>query len=188
MIKILLRRQNRGEFMTLDEAIAHAREKAKEKRKEMQCKTCKLFVRSDLHPLQGYCRKNEFHSIEIDSWSKVCSEYVPKEMCKCAEEHEQLAEWLEELKFLKQWKSDIMEEFCKYDVSSFEELVTNARNKAIDDFANGISEYLGVENATKYGNKNVEQQRISYDTLMKYEIADAIEDVAEELKAGVTNA
>ena len=50
-------------------------------------------------------------------------------------------------------------------------------NKAIDDFANGISEYLGVENA--------EQQRISYDTLMKYEIADAIEDVAEQLKAGV---
>ena len=87
--------------MTIDEAIAHAREIAKEKRKEMQCKTCKLFARSDLHPLQGYCRKNEFRSIEIDSWSKVCSEYVPKEMCKCAEEHEQLAEWLEELKAIK---------------------------------------------------------------------------------------
>ena len=84
--------------MTIDEVIAHEREKAKEKRKEIQCKTCKLFVRSDLHPLQGYCRKNEFHSIEIDSWSKVCSEYVPKEIRKCAEEHEQLAEWLEELK------------------------------------------------------------------------------------------
>lgn len=60
-------------------------------------------------------------------------------------------------------------------------------NKAIDDFANGISEYLGVENATKYGNKNAEQQGISYDTLMKYEIADAIEDVAEQLKAGGMN-
>ena len=87
--------------MTIDEAIAHAREVAEEKRKEMQCKTCKLFARSDLHPLQGYCRKNEFRSMEIDSWSKVCSEYVPKEMCKCAEEHEQLAEWLEELKELR---------------------------------------------------------------------------------------
>ena len=83
-----------GGRMIIDEAIAHEREVAKEKRKEMQCKTCKLFARSDLHPLQGYCRKNEFRSIEIDSWSKVCSEYVPKEMCKCAEEHEQLAEWL----------------------------------------------------------------------------------------------
>ena len=51
-----------------------------------------------MHPLQGYCRKNQFHSIEIDSWRKVCGEYVPKEMCKCAEEHEQMAEWLEELK------------------------------------------------------------------------------------------
>ena len=45
------------------------------------------------------------------------------------------------------------------------------RAEAIDDFANGISEYLGVENATKYGNKNAEQQRISYDTLMKYEMS-----------------
>ena len=61
------------------------------------------------------------------------------------------------------------------------------RAEAIDDFANGISEYLGVENATKYGNKNAEQQRISYDTLMKYEIADAIDDIAEQLKAGVKN-
>ena len=61
------------------------------------------------------------------------------------------------------------------------------RVEAIDDFANGISEYLGVENATKYGNKNAEQQRISYDTLMKYEIADAIDDIAEQLKAGVKN-
>ena len=89
--------------MTIDDAIAHAREKAKEKRKEMQCKTCKLFSRSDVHPLQGYCRKNEFRSIEIDSWSKVCSGYVPKEMCKCAEEHERLAEWLEELKEYQQY-------------------------------------------------------------------------------------
>ena len=55
-------------------------------------------------------------------------------------------------------------------------------NNAIDDFANGILECLGVENATKYGNKNAEQQRNSYDTLMKYEIADSIEDVAEQLK------
>ena len=60
-------------------------------------------------------------------------------------------------------------------------------NKTIDDFSNGISECLGVENAIKYGSKNVEQQRMSYDTLMKYEIADAIEDVAEQLKAGITN-
>ena len=158
--------------MTLDEVIAHAREKAKEKRKEMQCKTCKLFVRSDLHPLQGYCRKNEFHSIEIDSWSKVCSEYVPKEMCKCAEEHEQLAEWLEELKFLKQWKSDIMDSFCKYDVSSFEELVTNARNKAIDDFVKEICKMI------------VQSENNGNYRFYAVEIKQAIDDLAEQLKAG----
>ena len=48
---------------------------------------------------------------------------------------QQITEWLEDYKHIKQWKSDIMDSFCKYDVSSFEELVTNARNKAIDDFA-----------------------------------------------------
>ena len=149
--------------MTIDEAIAHAREKAKEKRKEMQCKTCKLFVRSDLHSLQGYCHKNEFRSIEIDSWQKVCSEYVPKEMCKCAEEHEQLAEWLEELKFLRQWKSDVMDDFCRYDVGSFEELVTNARNKAIDD----IKEKL-MQNGFIYTQHAL----------------DVFNEIAEQLKAG----
>ena len=62
------------------------------------------------------------------------SPYYNTDCIKCAEEHDQIAEWLEELKFLKQWKSDIMDSFCKYDVSSFEELVANTRNKTIDDF------------------------------------------------------
>ena len=61
-------------------------------------------------------------------------------------------------------------------------LIRNERKSVIDCFTNRLSEYLGVENATKYGNKNAEQQRNSYDTLMKYEIADSIEDVAEQLK------
>ena len=59
---------------------------------------------------------------------------------------QQLAEWLEELKFLKQWKSDIMDSFCKYDVSSFEELVTNTRNKAIDDFVKEYKRKTPMEN------------------------------------------
>ena len=144
--------------MTLDETIAHEREVAKE-----------IYVEAML------C-----HANPDDGNLDDCIER--------GKYHEQIAEWLEDYKRIKQWKSDIMDEFCKYDVNSFEELVTNARNKTIDDFANGISEYLCVENATKYGNKNAEQQRISYDTLMKYEIADAIEDIAEQLKAGDTDA
>ena len=59
---------------------------------------------------------------------------------------------------------------------------TYSRNKAIDDFSNLIKEYLGVKNCTKYGNQSGEQQRKSYDTLMKYEIANAIDDVAEQLQ------
>ena len=90
--------------LTIDESIAHAREVAERNRK--QYKNCPADRRG----------------IE----NQTCEQ--------CAEEHEQLAEWLEELKFLKQWKSDIMDSFCKYDVSSFEELIANARNKAIDDF------------------------------------------------------
>lgn len=108
-------------------------------------------------------------------------------------QHEQLATWLEELKMYKslaprelvseKQKNDRAIEYNK----GFDYGFKTGYNKAIDDFANGISEYLGVENATKYGNKNAEQQRISYDTLMKYEIADAIDDIAEQLKVGVTN-
>lgn len=71
---------------------------------------------------------------------------------------------------------DKIEELSKYAERQY--------NKAIDDFADSLVKYLGVENATKYGNKNAEQQRNSYDTLMKYEIADSIEDVAEQLKDG----
>lgn len=99
--------------MTLDEAIAHAREVAERNRK--QYKNCP--------------------SDRTDIRHQTCEE--------CAEEHEQLAKWLEDYKHIKQWKSDIMDEFCKYDVSSFEELVTNTRNKAIDDF---VTKYMFCDN------------------------------------------
>ena len=124
--------------MTLDEAILHAREVAVRNRK--QYKNCP--------------------SDRTDIRHQTCQE--------CAEEHEQLAEWLEELKFIRQWKSDIMDEFCKYDVSSFEELVTNTRNKAIDDF---VTKYKFCDNRSIQCRKALN-------------CADCI---AEQLKAGVTN-
>ena len=70
------------------------------------------------------------------------SEKQEHEFCDYQNYHEQIAEWLEDYKHIKQWKSDIMDSFCKYDVSSFEELIANARNKAIDDFAIKICEIL----------------------------------------------
>ena len=125
--------------MTLDEAIAHAREVAEEQRK-----ACDLAW----------------------VWDN------PDNIKKCAEEHEQLAEWLEELKFLKQWKSDIMDSFCKYDVSSFEELVTNARNKAIDDFVKEICKMI------------VQSENNGNYRFYAVEIKQAITDIAEQLKEG----
>ena len=124
--------------MTLDEAIVHAREVAERNRK--QYKNCP--------------------SDRTDIRYQTCEE--------CAEEHEQLATWLEDYKYIKQWKSDIMDSFCKYDVSSFEELVTNARNKAIDDF---VKEYKSCDNRSIQCKK----------------FLNCADCIAEQLKAGITN-
>ena len=99
----------------------------------------------------------------------------PDNIKKCAEEHDQLAEWLEELKFLKQWKSDIMDSFCKYDVSSFEELIANARNKAIDDFVKEICKMI------------VQSENNGNYRFYAVEIKQAIAEIAEQLKAGAKN-
>ena len=117
---MLLHRENRGEIMTLDEAITCAKEISSRDFNDMI-----------------YC-------------------------IKCSEIHGQIAEWLEDYKHIKQWKSDIMDSFCKYDVNSFEELVTNTRNKAIDDFVK------------EYKRKTPMENRL-------------IDELAEELKAGITN-
>ena len=61
--------------MTLDEAIAHAREVSSEQKRR-----------------SGVCIQNDS---ECDKFSACL---------KCAEEHEQLAEWLEELKGLRTYK------------------------------------------------------------------------------------
>ena len=41
---------------------------------------------------------------------------------------------------------------------------------------NELLKQYGLENATKYGNKNADQQKHSYSTMMMYEIADMIKD------------
>ena len=124
---------------------------------------------------------------ELQEEINLCNKYfIEEDMHKESTEHERLAlkivtmcmqtlsalkdGELEELKFIRQWKSDIMDEFCKYDVSSFEELITNTRTKAIDDFVKSIRDivfdYYTNEAYIKYN-----------DLLMK----------AEQLKAGVAN-
>ena len=104
---------------------------------------------------------------ELAYAAKLDNQHVFDVCIQNIEEHEQLAELLEELKFLRQWKSDVMEKFCKYDVSSFEELVINARNKAINDFIHACDKECGYY---KGENKNLTRECM----LM----------VAEMLKAG----
>ena len=130
---------------------------------------------------------------ELQEEIDLCNKYfIEEDMHKESTEHERLAlkivtmcmqtlsalkdGELEDYKHIKQWKSDIMDSFCKYDVSSFEELVANARNKAIDDFVAEIEKEYDNDycpNVSDY---------------LDYEIS--IRDlfkIVEELKAGITN-
>ena len=131
--------------MTLDDAIEHEKELAK----EIYIEAMLCHANPDDGKLDGCIERGRYH--------------------------ERLAEWLEELKFIRQWKSDIMDEFCKHDVSSFEELVTNTRNKAIDDFVKEICKMY------------VQSERNGNYRFYSAEIKQAIADLAEQLKAGVIN-
>ena len=104
--------------MTIDEAIEKESNIAKENQKIVDTQ----IVFDNVSISELYCDDTEVIEEHLSNYKK------------CAEYHEQLAEWLEDYKHIKQWKSDVMDDFCRYDVSSFEELVANARNKAIDDF------------------------------------------------------
>lgn len=132
---------------------------------------------------------------ELQEEIDLCNKYfIEEDMYKESTEHERLAlkivtmcmqtlsalkdGELEDYKHVKQWKSDIMEEFCKYDVSSFEELVTNARNKAIDNFVKKISESnQGHWRVTRYEHGEAVSETMSYDI-------GTIELIAKQLKGG----
>lgn len=88
---------------------------------------------------------------------------------------EQIAECLEELKFLRQWKSDVMDEFCKYDCNSVGEAIHNGYIKAIDDFVKAIVDRGLSANDDKY-------YITHYDNYLK-----VIKELAEQLKAGGEN-
>lgn len=85
----------------------------------------------------------------------------PDNIKKCAEEHDQLAEWLEELKSYRE--IGIVEE-CKNSVLD----IIRAYNKAIDDYNKEIKEYL-----RKFTVHYVSDNDFDY--------------IAEQLKAGKNN-
>lgn len=90
--------------MTIDEAITHAREVAKEHR--------------DKSSPYGELLGNDSDCI------------------KCAEDHEQIAEWLEELKELRQFKNESEDKLC----NAIYEAETSIYNKALEDYHRLISE------------------------------------------------
>lgn len=122
--------------MTIDEAITHVREVAEKQRKD-----------------NDNCEYKSQYSC------KGCADYYSKPCIECAEEHEQIAEWLEELKANR----IALEKANGY-------LEANHRlgyNKAIDDFVNSCKEDILCQ-TFGLNQKNVER-------------------IAEQLKAGNIN-
>lgn len=104
--------------MTLDEVIKQARKVAKESREN-------IIDSCNLEPFETHCN----------------SEYI-----KFAEEHEQLANWLEELKTFKEKFAEIL----LYDHEIAErKIYEKAYNDAIDDFTKKIAGYGTYDD---YGN------------------------------------
>ena len=129
--------------MSIDEAIAHAREVASEQKRR-----------------SGICVQN---NSECDKFSACL---------KCSEEHEQLAEWLEELKMLRELKDEHRK------IGNIEGF-NKGYDKAIDDFV----EKLKSECREHYIDCDPYFGGIT-DSIL-YE--DDIEEIAEQLKAGENN-
>ena len=123
--------------MTLDEAIQHAREVANEQKRR-----------------SGICIQNDS---ECDKFS---------DCLKCAEEHEQLAEWLEELKALKNGL-DIKCDNLNEDLEKGKKI---GYNKAIDDFKSRLEERI-------LAGKMIDEKFAYIDNC-------DIDEIAERLKAG----
>ena len=121
--------------MTIDEAIAHARKEAEDKRADADWKFRHGRLNAD-------------------------------DCISCAEEHEQLAEWLEELKSYRAsvFSGDMTQKMLKEEY-----------NKAIDDFVKEICKRI------------VQSENNGNYRFYAVEIKQAIADLAEQLKAGGKN-
>ena len=123
-------------MLSIDEAIVHAREVANTQRGK-----------------SGICLQN---GLECEHFS---------DCLKCAEEHEQLAEWFEELKSIKDGSIPIIH--GKAELELHDKAI---RNEAIDDFVKKICE--------KYTEEESKGNYKQYCVEIKQNIA----DIAEQLK------
>ena len=120
--------------MDIDEAIAHAREAAERKRR----------------------------AINFESEDNIDDD-IKMNCLKCAEEHEQIAEWLELLKWYQQGMEDIPSESGVLP----KDVYHAGYEKAIDDFVNACKEDILCQSFGLHAN--------------------GIERIAEQLKAGGEN-
>lgn len=86
----------------------------------------------------------------------------------------------------RQGRADKYREITSEYMLLTEKQVEEIRADAIDEIKELIKvrliDNLGIEDATKYGNKNASQQANSYATVMKYEIADCVDDLLDDLE------
>ena len=142
--------------MSIDEAIAHAREVAEKNYK------------------QGFL----CHANPNDDKLDGC--------IKCAKEHEQLAEWLEELKELRE-KAEC--DRCVYNCGCIDEIAyKEGYKKAIDDFSNKLKTYNNCENRV-----NIDVCAYSDDCrFCTYFVGKGhvcmLDDISEQLKEGGVDA
>lgn len=104
------------------------------------------------------CKNHSICRLEHRNLVEKCAFVNPTEETEL-EEYREIGT-AEELKFIKQWKSDVVEDFCKYDASSIEELVGNVRNKAIDEFVDEL-----VKEIADYSNCNMEAVLTQFDVI-----------------------
>ena len=149
--------QNRGEFMTLDEAIQRENKIAEENQKIVDTQ----IVFEDVSISELYCDDTEVIEEHLSNYRK------------CAEYHKQIADWLEELVMLRL-------DSCMIHMPERLHLVENGYNKALDDFAEKLNAKCDRMIKEKW-NSNVTP--ISWAEAYA-DFKDDIDEIKEELKAG----
>ena len=116
---------------------------------------------------------------EITNTDANCPVHCNISCDKCVQESEQLAEWLEELKTIKEMDLDIPQHFTKEQSNWIKAYCIKRNiefyNKAIDDFVKAIVDRGLSANDDKYCITH-------YDNYLK-----VIKELAEQLKAGGEN-
>ena len=110
---------------------------------------------------------------ELQEEIDLCIKYfIEEDMHKESTEHERLAlkivsmsmqtlsalkdGELEDYKHIKQWKSDIMDEFCRYDCNSVEEAIHNGYIKAIDECIKIVKFYRDSWDGIEWAIRDIE--------------------------------